>query len=126
MSSFFPQGLQKMVLIVRMDINMGTGKIASQCAHAALECYVKSPKGLLKGLKTRAWLMMGQPKIVLRVENENQLLSLADQAKKAGLTTCAIRDAGRTQLKPGTITVLGIGPGSADRIDSITSHLRLL
>ncbi|CAF4618789.1 unnamed protein product, partial [Rotaria magnacalcarata] len=33
------------------------------------------------------------------------------QAKRKGLTTCLIRDAGRTQIEPGSKTVLGIGPG---------------
>lgn len=126
MSLFFPRGLQKMVLIVRTDINMSQGKIAAQCAHAALECYLKSSKGLIKGLGARTWLLLGQPKIVLRVDNEKELLSLADKAEKAGLTACAIKDAGKTQVKPGTITVLGIGPGSAERVNSVTSHLRLL
>lgn len=126
MSFFFPKGFQKMVLVVRTDVNMSVGKIASQCAHAALEGYLKSSKGFVKGIGARTWLVLGQPKIVLRIENEKELLCLADQAKKIGLNTCLIRDAGKTQVKPGTITVLGIGPGSSEKVDSVTSHLRLL
>ncbi|XP_003427377.2 peptidyl-tRNA hydrolase 2, mitochondrial isoform X1 [Nasonia vitripennis] len=124
--SLFPRTLQKLVLIVRTDLSMGQGKIASQCAHAALECYLKASKGFFKPIGPKLWLMTGQPKIVLRVQSETELMSLAEAAKKAGLSTVAIRDAGRTQLKPGTVTVLGIGPGAADRVDSVTSHLKLL
>lgn len=124
--SLLPRTVQKLVLIVRTDLSMGQGKIASQCAHAALECYLKASKGIFKSFATKLWLMTGQPKIVLKVQSEKELMSLADSAQKAGLTTVAIRDAGRTQLKPGTVTVLGIGPGAADRIDSVTSHLKLL
>lgn len=36
---------------------------------------------------------------------------LRRQAKRKGLTTCLIRDAGRTQIEAGSKTVLGIGPG---------------
>ena len=33
---------------------------------------------------------------------------------------------GRTQVDPGTITVIGIGPGPTEMVDSITGHLNLL
>ena len=115
-----------MVLIVRMDIGMTQGKIASQCAHAALECYLKARRNFLNFFTTRTWLLMGQPKIVLKVYTEKELFRIVDEASKANLVTTTIRDAGRTQLKPGTITVVGIGPASAKKIDKITSHLRLL
>lgn len=124
--SLFSQTVQKLVLIVRTDLNMGQGKIASQCAHAALECYLKASKGIFRSLGAKMWLMTGQPKIVLKVQSEEELMSLANTAKKAGLNTVAIRDAGKTQLKPGTVTVLGIGPAAADKVDSVTSHLKLL
>ena len=124
--AFSPSRLQKLVLIVRTDIGMSQGKVASQCAHATLECYIKGRRGFVKFFKTKAWLALGQPKIVLRVSGEEELMKLASKAKSVGLTTAAIRDAGRTQLRPGTVTVLGIGPDSADKIDSVTSHLRLL
>lgn len=41
-------GEYKMVLLVRMDLKMGKGKVASQCAHAAVgayqQCRRKDPK----------------------------------------------------------------------------------
>lgn len=124
--ALLPTKLQKMALIVRTDLGMSQGKIAAQCSHATLECYLKGSQGLLNYFSVKAWYIMGQPKIVLRVQNEKDLMLLANQAEKAGVTTVAIKDAGKTQLKPGTVTVLGIGPASALRIDSIVSHLKLL
>lgn len=38
-------------------------------------------------------------------------LDLAEKAIAAGLVTCLISDAGRTQIAPGSKTVLGVGPG---------------
>jgi PTH2 family peptidyl-tRNA hydrolase len=116
----------KLVFIVRTDLGIGKGKIASQCAHAAVSCYRKmlntSPKAL------RSWELMGQPKIVLKAEEggEQYLLELCDKAKAAGLVTAIIRDAGKTQIESGTVTVLGIGPGKSALIDQITKHLKLL
>ncbi|XP_035720044.1 peptidyl-tRNA hydrolase 2, mitochondrial-like [Vespa mandarinia] len=116
----------KMVIIVRTDIVMGKGKIAAQCAHAALECYRKATANPKKHYMFKDWLYYGQPKIVLRVSSEVELLDLANKAKKVGLTTAIIRDAGRTQLQTGTISVIGIGPGPNIEINKITSHLKLL
>lgn len=116
-----------MVLVVRSDIAMGKGKVGAQCAHAALECcYQALNSKKAKKEMFQSWLQIGQPKIVVRIPNEEELLALADKAKHAGLITAVIRDAGRTQLKQGTITVLGIGPGSSEVIDSLTWKLRLL
>lgn len=46
-------------------------------------------------------------------------------AQKKGLVCCLISDAGRTQIAPGSITVLGIGPGPANLIDEVSGHLKL-
>lgn len=116
----------KMVIIVRTDIVMGKGKIAAQCAHAALECYRKATANPKKHYMFKDWLYNGQPKIVLKVSSEVELLDLVNKAQKVGITTAIIRDAGRTQLQSGTISVIGIGPGLNTEINKITSHLKLL
>ena len=37
-----------------------------------------------------------------------------------------LRDAGRTEVTKGTVTVIGIGPGFVDKISKVTSHLKTL
>ncbi|XP_076659159.1 peptidyl-tRNA hydrolase 2, mitochondrial [Halictus rubicundus] len=115
----------KMVLVVRADIAMGKGKTAAQCAHAAVECYRQAVDNG-KSQLYESWLMQGQPKIVVRIRNQEELMVLAKKARNAGLITAIIKDAGRTELVPGTISALGIGPGPKDTVDSLTSNLRLL
>lgn len=116
----------KMVIVVRSDLPMGKGKVGAQCAHAALECCRQTLSTHKKQQMFYSWLQVGQPKIVLKIQNEEELLNLASKAQKAGLITSIIKDAGKTQLRPGTVTVVGIGPGSSEIIDSLTSKLRLL
>ena len=54
----------KMVLVVRTDLQMGKGKVAAQCAHAAVDLYKKS---LVKCPKlVRQWETFGQAKITLK------------------------------------------------------------
>ena len=114
----------KMVLVVRQDLKMGKGKIAAQCSHATLGCY----KAALKGHKgaIKSWELNGQPKIALKCEDEEKLLALRDHARSLKVPFSLIRDAGRTQIAPGSKTVLGVGPAPEDVVDKITGHLKLL
>ena len=40
--------------------------------------------------------------------------------------TCFIADAGRTEVMPGTITCMGIGPDKEEKIDKVTGKLKML
>ena len=115
----------KMVIVVRKDLNMGVGKTSAQVAHAALGAYKKS---LSKNSDiVLNWEnMSGQAKIVLSVENEKQLMEIKNKADQAGLITCLIHDAGRTEVSPNTATCCAIGPDLVQKIDPITGKLRLL
>ncbi|NXM29229.1 PTH2 hydrolase, partial [Oxyruncus cristatus] len=113
----------KMVLIVRNDLKMGKGKVAAQCSHAAVSAYKQVERRNPELLKQ--WEYCGQPKIVLKAPDEETLVQLLTEAKRLGLTVSLIQDAGRTQIAPGSRTVLGIGPGPADVIDKVSGHLKL-
>ncbi|KAK6183741.1 hypothetical protein SNE40_002459 [Patella caerulea] len=116
-------GEYKMVLVVRNDLKMGKGKAAAQCAHAAVGCCENALQNNREALAY--WRSHGQPKVVVKVEDEASLKALSKKAESAGLTCCVIADAGRTQIAPGSKTVLGIGPGPASLIDELTGHLKL-
>eukprot|EP00249_Psilotum_nudum_P014930 c25075_g1_i1 orf=610-1206(+) len=114
----------KMVFVVRQDLKMGGGKVASQCAHAAVGIYselMKSQRSLLQ-----RWEQYGQPKIVVTCKNLQEMNNLRAKAEMAGIPTFIVADAGKTQVAAGSKTVLAIGPGAKSSIDSITHHLRLL
>jgi peptidyl-tRNA hydrolase, PTH2 family len=112
----------KLVLVVRTDLDMGRGKIAAQVAHAAVAAVLATQHAP----DFRAWLLEGQPKVVLRVGSGGELSQIAADAEAAGLAAELIRDAGRTQLAPGTLTCCAIGPAENSRIDAITGGLVLL
>ncbi|OXB79045.1 UNVERIFIED_CONTAM: hypothetical protein H355_005921 [Colinus virginianus] len=113
----------KMVLIVRNDLKMGKGKVAAQCSHAAVSAYKQVQRRNPELLKQ--WEYCGQPKVVLKAPDEETLIQLLADAKRLGLTVSLIQDAGRTQIAPGSQTVLGIGPGPADVVDKVSGHLKL-
>ncbi|XP_024025282.1 peptidyl-tRNA hydrolase 2, mitochondrial [Morus notabilis] len=114
----------KMVLVVRQDLRMKSGKIASQCAHAATGMYaelVHSHRSLL-----RQWEQCGQPKIVVTCKNQQEMNRLKEDAESIGLPTFVVADAGRTQVSAGSNTVLAIGPGPKAIVDSVTGKQCLL
>ncbi|KAM7398509.1 hypothetical protein PAMA_006423 [Pampus argenteus] len=113
----------KMVLVVRNDLKMGKGKVAAQCSHAAVSAYKQVQRRNPSLLKQ--WEYCGQPKVVVKAPDEETLIDLLCHAKEVGLPVSLIQDAGRTQIAPGSRTVLGIGPGPADLIDRVTGDLKL-
>ncbi|MFP3064349.1 MAG: peptidyl-tRNA hydrolase Pth2 [Sulfolobus sp.] len=118
----------KMVIVVRTDIDMGKGKIAAQVAHAAVSLVLEIINGANGEWKNwlKLWLEEGQPKIVVKVRNLEELLTRKEMAEELGLPSVVIQDAGKTQLEPGTITCLGIGPAPNEIIDKVTGDLKLL
>eukprot|EP00879_Flechtneria_rotunda_P016705 GHRR01017481.1.p1 GENE.GHRR01017481.1~~GHRR01017481.1.p1 ORF type:complete len:191 (+),score=51.28 GHRR01017481.1:152-724(+) len=120
----YPREELKMVLVVNQSLNMGKGKIGAQCAHAAagvIGKYRRNSEQLFKW-----WERCGQPKIALKVPDEQRMNELAQKALQQELPAYIVCDAGRTQVAAGSQTVLAIGPGYKSDIDNITGHLSLL
>ena len=114
----------KMTLVIRTDLGMSKGKVAAQCAHAAVGCYKAIQKIDPDVLK--AWETFGQTKVTVKADGgEEELMALKEKAQSLGLVAVAIRDAGKTQIQAGSYTVLGVGPGPADMVDQVTGHLKL-
>jgi len=111
----------KQVIVIRSDLDMSNGKLAGQAAHAAVKAAANTPRDL-----TSKWHdKHKQTKIVLEVESEEAIRNLAADAATEDIPHAVIEDAGHTELDPGTVTTIGIGPADIDRIDSITGHLPL-
>ncbi|NHN57722.1 MULTISPECIES: peptidyl-tRNA hydrolase Pth2 [Halorussus] len=110
----------KQAIVARTDIGMGQGKLAAQVAHAALSAYEDT------GSKARKrWKGEGQKKVVLKADGESEIFELAEKARAEGLPHAVVRDAGHTQLDPGTVTALAVGPADDDLVDKVTGHLSL-
>ncbi|MCD6341800.1 MAG: peptidyl-tRNA hydrolase [Thaumarchaeota archaeon] len=114
----------KQAIIIRTDLKMSSGKIATQTAHAAISAAEECRK--LRPEWFKAWLNEGQKKVVLRGAGEGELRMLFEEARALGLPASLIEDAGLTEVPPGTITALGIGPAPSDVIDKVTGRLKLL
>jgi peptidyl-tRNA hydrolase, PTH2 family len=111
----------KQVILVREDLKLPKGKLAAQSSHASVDATLKSDKKMISD-----WKQTGAKKVILKVNDEKDLLKYKQIAEDNDLKTALIKDAGHTVLEPGTITCLGIGPDDEEKIDSVTGKLAMM
>lgn len=126
----------KQVLVMKKfpkDRNMRTGKYCAQAGHASVGAlfsqgeidgdFFKIP---LHDPFVREWVLGRFKKVAVYVETDEELAAIYSAARKAGLLTAIIKDAGLTEFNGvPTLTAVGIGPGNPEEIDKITGHLKL-
>ena len=113
--------IYKQAIAVRDDLGMGRGKIAAQSAHASIGAFKKT-----NGSVTASWEKEGGKKVVLMVSEEKQIKDLGKKCKELKIPFFIVKDAGLTEIPPGTTTAIGIGPDKAEKIDRVTGNLPLL
>ena len=111
----------KQIIIMRQDLKMTQGKAISQASHASVEAVLKTSNE-----KIDRWRQEGMKKVILKVKDKNELLHYDKLAKKEKLISVLIKDAAKTFFKKSTITCLAIGPDDEEKIDRVTSTLKLL
>lgn len=135
-----PRDEYRLVMAIRNDLKMQKGKVAAQCGHAAVAAYAKALKQQPELLKHwmrygkittkivfafKLLLFVGGTKITVRIDSEEEMLRINEQAKKMGVLSSIVRDAGQTQVAPGSRTVIAIGPAPKSVLEQITGHLKL-
>ena len=115
----------KQVIVLRKDLNMRKGKMVAQGSHASLGAFLEAQDQSAK--TAYAWFHTLQTKICVGVSSEQELQSVYDRARAAGLPACIITDAGKTEFGGvPTKTAVAIGPADSEAIDKITGSLSLL
>jgi PTH2 family peptidyl-tRNA hydrolase len=110
----------KQVILIRKDLKMGTGKAVAQGCHASVGAVMKCSKKIVE-----KWVKEGGKKVVLKVDMK-ELTETLKKVKADRIPHFLVIDAGLTQVEPGTVTALGIGPVEGEKIDRITGKLKLL
>lgn len=113
--------MYKQMIIIRTDLEMSVGKKCTQACHASIGSYEKTPQAILK-----AWKGEGQKKVLLEVNSKKELVDLYKKSKELELPCFLVKDAGLTELEPGTATAMGIGPDKEEKINKVTGSVKLL
>ena len=109
--------------MVRTDLDMGKGKIAAQVGHA---CVLGAEHVRKSNPEWFSEWWLGQEKIVLKVANLKELEQVKQDAIELNVSWSEVTDAGHTQIAPGTVTCISLGPAPEEKIDKITGDLKLM
>lgn len=115
------EGDYQVVVVINKDLGMEKGKILSQFGHAIDSLHEKLEKypDLVE-----AWRNNGSAKITLK-GTQDDLNRIYNQVKESGIVYTRIFDAGRTQVRAGSNTVIAVGPATKKELQPITGHLSL-
>lgn len=133
----------KQIIVMREDLNMSRGKLASQAAHASMGSLLAHMRkqwdedgeelfgyDLTFGphnAELKEWLENSFTKIVVYVKSEEKLMNLYNKVKEAGLRVTLIEDNGTTEFGGvKTKTAIAIGPHASERLDPFTKKYPLL
>jgi PTH2 family peptidyl-tRNA hydrolase len=115
----------KMMLLVNMSLKMDKGKIGAQCGHATIGLY-KQVMGKKKYEKMlEAWENNGQKKICAKLKDDGEMNLIISKLTDANIAHYTVIDAGRTQVKAGSRTILAI-IDYENKLNQITGNLKLL
>lgn len=110
----------KQSIVINSENDLSRGKIAAQASHASLEAYERAQSEIAD-----KWRSKGGKKVILW-SGDKKLNDLYEEARSNNLPAYIVKDAGYTEVEPGTVTALGIGPAEEEKIDRITGDLRLV
>ena len=113
----------KQCIVIREDLKLTPGKMAVQVAHAAVMAVERAERA--DRALVSDWKAEGQRKLVLKVPGVQDLFRLREEAERAGIPAAIVADAGLTEIPPGTVTALGLGPAPNKQMDRITGKLKL-
>lgn len=118
----------KMVIVMRKDLQMTKGKYVAQGSHASLGLVLDIQKGNNEVYRQilEEWLSDSFTKVAVGVQSEDELLKLYRKAKDMKLASTLITDNGWTMFHGvPTNTCIAI-LGESNKIDLITGGLKLL
>lgn len=126
----------KQVIVMRTDLNMRKGKMCAQAAHASMTSvfgHVSTDmrigdvsemcNQIARDRFFLEWLEQGMTKIVVGVDSEQKLRDIVEMGAACGIKCHYVRDAGRTELPPGTVTCAALGPAPTDAFEGVTGEL---
>ena len=116
-----PQEPMKVVVAVRADLGMSIGKTAAQVGHGIHVLCREASSARLD-----SWESSDSPIIVVQVPSLDEFNALIERCEAATIACFPIEDAGRTEVDPGTRTVVAVGPGTRSELESLTGSLKLL
>lgn len=91
-------------IFINKSLNMSTGKVASQAAHAAAYSMAQNHQE-----DNDLWLLnIEKSVIILEARDENHIRNIKDYLRQRGVNSEYIIDEGANEVQPQTITALAV------------------
>ena len=111
-------------IVVRKDIEIPKGKLAVQVAHASVGLLVKNAS-IDTYNDIIEWFIEGQRKIVFKCENLDKIFEIAKNASEYDIPQYIVKDMACTVFENPTVTCIGLGPCTIEKMNLITKDLKL-
>ena len=109
-----------MYIVINNELGMSKGKIAAQVSHAAVRA--SHIYKMLYEEKWKKWFDVHSTKIVLKSDEATMIKILS----MSSIITAGVRDEGRTEVAPGSLTALALVPMERERVPDIIKEMKLL
>lgn len=119
MASFNGTARLKVLLVMRMDVELDGRKVSALSSRAVLQLYKKLRKQ--QDRSVQLWDRGGQLIVCLRADSQGCMEQLQDDAASRGVPSHGIKDRASSEMQ-----VLALGPAESDLLYEFTNHLKLL
>lgn len=109
----------KQILVIRADLKMEVGEIASHVAHGSVKSAIQASKTAFN-----KWNQTDCNKAILQVKSEKELIKL--YIKCLGEFPCYLVKGNRRIFEKPKFTCLAVGPTRSEKLDEIFGELELL
>lgn len=138
------QKQSKQVIVVNKELEMSPAKVAAQVAHGSIAFLTHKLRNAerrlidldlsrftvdLENEVFDYWINAQFIKVILKANTNEHMLEIIEKAKSLGMKEnedyFVIRDAGYTEVEPGSLTVIGFRPMIGRDVNKVTGNLPL-
>lgn len=117
-----PTSQMRVWLVINVDLDMSVGKLVAQAAHGAVALVQGQERERLK-----RWEEEGNTKIAVGASTVQLKSLIATLGSEEVQVPCfVVRDAGLTEITPGSVTCVAIGPCAPTDVPDVVLQLPLL
>lgn len=119
-------------LVVRTDLKLSKGKLVAQTGHGVqwalrlVETHPDLKANPIFSQYLKDWESHSYPKVALKVDSETDFNQLSDTLTQHNIPHVIVTDEGRTEIPPGTHTVIATVPLPRSQTAPALQHLKLL
>lgn len=111
-------------ILINTDLNMSSGKLAGQAAHASTGLIIKT--GKVNFSKIQDWFSFHSQRKIVCGMKQQELLDTIERLKQESISHYVVYDTGKTEIPADSLTAVAIFPFSQTETPRWFKKFRLL